>query len=109
MIFYHRLWKIVYQIHVGWSEESIENSEKLSAEKASYSDWAELVSHSDTRGQFHDRLVKIEENEALYLLTALANMAVERESTESHFVEVRKEVWIFLSFSILSSIIFSIG
>ncbi|XP_069970328.1 ectopic P granules protein 5 homolog isoform X2 [Penaeus vannamei] len=83
-----RLWKIVYQIHVGWSEESIENSEKLSAEKASYSDWAELVSHSDTRGQFHDRLVKIEENEALYLLTALANMAVERESTESHFVEV---------------------
>ncbi|XP_063611379.1 ectopic P granules protein 5 homolog [Penaeus indicus] len=83
-----RLWKIVYQIHVGWSEESVQNSEKLSAEKASYSDWADLVSHSDTRGQFHDRLMKIEENEALYLLTALANMAVERESTESHFVEV---------------------
>ncbi|XP_047502036.1 ectopic P granules protein 5 homolog [Penaeus chinensis] len=83
-----RLWKIVYQIHVGWSEESVQNSEKLSAENASYSDWADLVSHSDTRGQFHDRLMKIEENEALYLLTALANMAVERESTESHFVEV---------------------
>lgn len=90
IICFHRLWKIVYQIHVGWSEESADN-EKLNAEKMSCSDWADLVSDSDTRGQFHDRLMKIEENEALYLLTALANMAVERESSESRFVEVKKD------------------
>ncbi|KAK7082716.1 hypothetical protein SK128_026803 [Halocaridina rubra] len=81
-----RLWKIVFKLHVGFSEESDKQSKALI--KATCEEWASLVSHADTRGQFHDRLIQMEENEAFYLLTALANMAIAREASEMMFVEV---------------------
>ena len=83
-----RLWKIVYKLHVGISEESDKISNSMEEKKSTCDDWAELVTHSDTRGQFHDRLQGMEENEAFYLLTALANMAITREVSEKQFVKV---------------------
>lgn len=83
-----RLWKIVYMLHVGISEDSDKTVASADEQHSTSEDWAFLVSHSDTRGQFHDRLQVMEENEAFYLLTALANMAITREVTEKEFVKV---------------------
>ncbi|XP_068201303.1 ectopic P granules protein 5 homolog [Palaemon carinicauda] len=83
-----RLWKIVYRLHVGISDESDKTVAAADEQNSTCEDWAALVSHSDTRGQFHDRLQVMEENEAFYLLTALANMAITREVTEEEFVKV---------------------
>lgn len=85
---YLRLWKIVYKLHVGMKKESIEAASKKNTENLTASQWAELVAHSDTRGQFHDCLLNLEENEGFYLLSALANMTVTREPTESVFIQV---------------------
>lgn len=82
-----RLWKIVYKLHVGMKKESIEAASKNMMNRTA-SQWAELVAHPDTRGQFHDCLLNLEENEGFYLLSALANMTVTREPTESEFIQV---------------------
>lgn len=68
-------------------KESIEAASKNTGNHSA-SQWAELVTHSDTRGQFHDCLLHLEENEGFYLLSALANMTVTREPTESEFIQV---------------------
>lgn len=84
---HHRLWKIVYKLHVGMKKESIEAASKNSVSWTA-NQWAELVAHPDTRGQFHDCLLNLEENEGFYLLSALANMTVTREPAESEFIQV---------------------
>lgn len=68
-------------------KESIEAASKTTVNRTA-SQWAELVAHQDTRGQFHDCLMNLEENEGFYLLSALANMTVTREPTESEFIKV---------------------
>ena len=70
-------------------KESVEAASK-NTETLTASEWAELVAHSDTRGQFHDCLLNLEENEGFYLLSALANMTVTREPTECVFIQVRE-------------------
>ncbi|KAG0730101.1 Ectopic P granules protein 5 [Chionoecetes opilio] len=69
-------------------KESIEAASKRSTESLTAGQWAELVGHSDTRGQFHDCLLGLEENEGFYLLSALANMTATREPAESVFIQV---------------------
>lgn len=77
-----------------------EASETGKEEKSfSTEDWVDLVTHSDTRGRFHDCLLSMEENESFYLLSALANMTVAREPSESQFIQVL--VYIFLPDTIL--------
>ncbi|XP_045603349.2 ectopic P granules protein 5 homolog isoform X1 [Procambarus clarkii] len=83
-----RLWKIVYKLHTGMREESLGTACKESAGNLTNSDWADLVTHSDTRGQFYDCLLKMEENESFYLLSALANMTAAREASEKEFIKV---------------------
>lgn len=90
-----RLWKIVYKLHVGMKKESIEAANKNMMNRTA-SQWAELVAHPDTRGQFHDCLLNLEENEGFYLLSALANMTVTREPTESEFIQVCNTVYMLL-------------
>nr|XP_053655972.1 ectopic P granules protein 5 homolog isoform X2 [Cherax quadricarinatus] len=80
-----RLWKIVYKLHTGMREES---GSTIGKENMNNSEWADLVTHTDTRGQFHDCLLNMEENESFYLLSALANMTVARESSECEFIKV---------------------
>lgn len=92
---HHRLWKIVYKLHVGMKKESIEAASKNMMNRTA-SQWAELVAHPDTRGQFHDCLLNLEENEGFYLLSALANMTVTREPTESEFIQVCDTVNVLL-------------
>lgn len=92
---HHRLWKIVYKLHVGMKKESIEAASKNMMNRTA-SQWAELVAHPDTRGQFHDCLLNLEENEGFYLLSALANMTVTREPTESEFIQVCPTVNVLL-------------
>lgn len=78
-------------------KESIEAASKNMMNRTA-SQWAELVSHPDTRGQFHDCLLNMEENEGFYLLSALANMTVTREPTESEFIQVCGIAGIFVGF-----------
>ncbi|CAL4070806.1 unnamed protein product, partial [Meganyctiphanes norvegica] len=74
----NRLWKILYELHCGIGEEVVINK---------WDEWCDLLRDPDTRGQFHDRLQKLDENEAFYLLTAMANMAAVREKSERDFIE----------------------
>lgn len=77
----------MYQLHVGVGDEKTKSETNVVRGSA---DWAELVSHKDTRGQFHDRLVVMDENEAYYILSALAHMTSARDSSEMEFIEVRQ-------------------
>ncbi|KAK4327000.1 hypothetical protein Pmani_002518 [Petrolisthes manimaculis] len=86
------LWKIVYQLHVGVGDDKTkaarDSNELRTGTGRGSAKWAELVGHRDTRGQFHDRLVVMDENEAYYILSALAHMTSARESSEMEFIEV---------------------
>ncbi|KAG7158419.1 Ectopic P granules protein 5-like 3, partial [Homarus americanus] len=57
-----QLWKIVYKLHIGMRDESVSTTSKESEGDKSNQEWADLVTHADTRGQFHDYLVNMEEN-----------------------------------------------
>lgn len=78
----------MYKLHVGMREESVSVANELSMKNMSSSDWIDLLTHLDTRGQFYDCLLKMEENESFYLLSALANMSAAREPSESDFIQV---------------------
>ncbi|XP_076059738.1 ectopic P-granules autophagy protein 5 isoform X2 [Oratosquilla oratoria] len=77
-----KLWKILYCLHVG----------SLSCEEGqvrrSNEEWEALLVHEDTRGRFHDGLLKRGDNEAFYLLTTFANMASARDATEHSLIQV---------------------
>ena len=42
---------------------------------------------ADQRGEFTDRLARMSESEAVFLLTTFANMATSREDREKEFIE----------------------
>uniref|UniRef100_A0A6A7FV46 Ectopic P granules protein 5 homolog isoform X3 n=1 Tax=Hirondellea gigas TaxID=1518452 RepID=A0A6A7FV46_9CRUS len=74
-----RLWCIIYALHTGTQTD---------ASRVPEEGWAAVLRHSDTRGRFRDRLLKVAPSEGYYLLTTFANMATARPGWESEFIEV---------------------
>lgn len=82
MITTQTLWKIYYFLHL--PDDKAEDLVKLESTPVNYK---ELVSQSDLRRQFEEKLPELGAAEVYYLLNTFANMALARSETDLDFIQ----------------------